>query len=187
MGLQPDKTLLNYRLSEKIGEGGMGVVWRATDTTLNRDVAVKILPQVFAEDQDRVARFEREAKLLASLNHAHIATIHGLHQVDGVHFLAMQFIRGQSLDQVLEEVKRLLFRDAALILGYTETDSLDASKWKSCEDCSESPGEKYFQICDKYREIMSKCNYIDFDDQIHFACQILEKYPDILEKYQTQA
>ena len=89
--------------------------------------------------------------------------------------------------QSLEEVKRLLFRDAALILGHTEIDSLVASKWKSCEDCSESPGEKYSQICDKYREIMSKCNYIDFDDQIHFACQILEKYPDILEKYQSQA
>jgi len=89
--------------------------------------------------------------------------------------------------QNLEEVKRLLFRDAALILGYTEIDSLNASKRKSCGDCSESPGEKYCRICDKYREIMSKCNYIDFDDQIHFACQILGKYPDILQKYQTQS
>jgi DNA helicase-2/ATP-dependent DNA helicase PcrA len=89
--------------------------------------------------------------------------------------------------QNLDEVKRLLFRDAALILGHTETDSLDASKCKSCGDCSESPCEEYCEICDKYREIMSKCNYIDFDDQIHFACQILEKYPDILEKYQAQA
>ena len=87
----------------------------------------------------------------------------------------------------MDEVKRLLFRDAALILGHTETDSLDASKCKSCGDCSESPGEKYCEICDKYREIMSKCNYIDFDDQIHFACQILEKNPEILEKYQAQA
>jgi len=81
----------------------------------------------------------------------------------------------------------LLFRDAALILGHTENDSLDASKCKSCGDCSESPCEEYCQICDKYREIMSKCNYIDFDDQIHFACQILEKYPAILKKYQAQA
>ena len=89
--------------------------------------------------------------------------------------------------QNLEEVKRLLFRDAALILGQTENDSLDASKCKSCGDCSESPGEEYCQICDKYREIMSKCNCVDFDDQIHFACQILENYPDILEKYQAQA
>lgn len=89
--------------------------------------------------------------------------------------------------QNLEEVKRLLFRDAALILGQTETDSLDASRCKSCGDCSESLGEKYCQICDKYREIMSKCNCVDFDDQIHFACKILENFPDILEKYQAQA
>ena len=68
-----------------------------------------------------------------------------------------------------EEIKRLLFRDASLILGYTEGSSLDASKCKSCGDCKESPGERYCEICDKYREIMSKCNYIDFDDQIHFA------------------
>lgn len=86
-----------------------------------------------------------------------------------------------------EEVKRLLFRDAALILGYDEEDSYEASKCKSCTDCSESPGDEYCEICEKYREIMSKCNYIDFDDQIHFACDILEKYPDILEKYQSRA
>ena len=86
-----------------------------------------------------------------------------------------------------EEVKRLLFRDAALILGHTEIDSLYASKCKSCSDCEESPGEKYCEICGKYREIMSKCNYIDFDDQIHFACQILENNPDILDNYQSKA
>ncbi|PYT16701.1 MAG: protein kinase, partial [Acidobacteria bacterium] len=70
----------HYRLVEKIGEGGMGVVWRALDTTLDREVAIKILPDLFSEDPDRLARFEREAKLLASLNHPGIATIHGLHQ-----------------------------------------------------------------------------------------------------------
>ena len=86
-----------------------------------------------------------------------------------------------------EEVKRLLFRDAALILGYDEEDSYEASKCKSCDDCSETPGEEYCEICDKYRGIMSKCNYIDFDDQIHFACDILEEYPDILDKYQNFA
>jgi len=86
-----------------------------------------------------------------------------------------------------EEVKRLMFRDAALILGYNEEDSYEASKCKSCTDCSESPGEKYCKICEKYREIMSKCNYIDFDDQIHFACDILEQYPGVLEKYRSRA
>lgn len=86
-----------------------------------------------------------------------------------------------------EEVKRLLFRDAALILEYDEEDSYEASKCKSRTDCSESPGKEYCEICEKYREIMSKCNYIDFDDQIHFACDILEQYPEVLEKYQLRA
>jgi DNA helicase-2/ATP-dependent DNA helicase PcrA len=85
-----------------------------------------------------------------------------------------------------EDVKRLLFRDAALILGYTEAQGFDASKCKSCGDCSEPPSVECCEICTKYREIMSKCNYIDFDDQIHFACQILENFPDILDKYQSQ-
>lgn len=86
-----------------------------------------------------------------------------------------------------EDVKRLIFRDAAQILGYTEEQSYDAARCKACYDCSESPGEGYCEICAKYREIMSKCNHIDFDDQIHFACDILETFPDILSKYQTQA
>lgn len=86
-----------------------------------------------------------------------------------------------------EDVKRLIFRDAALILGYTEEQSYDAAKCKACDDCSESPDKRYCEICAKYREIMSKCNYIDFDDQIHFACDILEEFPDILHKYQTQS
>ena len=63
-------SLLHYRLVEKIGEGGMGAVWRASDSTLGRDVAIKILPAEFASDPERLARFEREAKVLASLNHS---------------------------------------------------------------------------------------------------------------------
>lgn len=86
-----------------------------------------------------------------------------------------------------EDVKRLLFRDAALILGKTEYKSFEASKCKSMEDCNESLHGDNCQICEKYREIMSKCNYIDFDDQIHFACRILEENPDILDKYQMQS
>ena len=68
--IEAGQELLHYRLVEKIGEGGMGVVWRATDTSLARDVAIKILPDAFARNPDRLARFEREAKLLASLNGA---------------------------------------------------------------------------------------------------------------------
>ena len=99
MPLESGQDLLHYRLVEKIGEGGMGLVWKAVDTTLDREVAVKILPDAFAADPDRVSRFEREAKLLASLNHPNIATIHGFHQLSGVMFLAMELVEGQDLAQ----------------------------------------------------------------------------------------
>ncbi|HZM69257.1 MAG TPA: protein kinase [Candidatus Cryosericum sp.] len=97
MDLAPDRMLGHYRLVEKIGEGGMGVVWKGLDTALNREVAIKVLPDLFAADPDRLARFEREAKVLASLNHPGIATIHGLHQSEGVHFLAMELAPGIDL------------------------------------------------------------------------------------------
>ena len=90
MDLEPGKNLLHYRLVDKIGEGGMGVVWKAVDTDLDREVAIKVLPGAFAADTERLARFQREAKLLASLNHANIATVHGLHTSTGsVRFLAI--------------------------------------------------------------------------------------------------
>ena len=76
---EPGQNLSQYELIEKIGEGGMGEVWRALDTSLDREVALKLFPEAFAERADRLARFEREAKLLASLNHPNIAIIHGLH------------------------------------------------------------------------------------------------------------
>jgi serine/threonine-protein kinase len=95
--LEPGTLLLHYRLVACIGEGGMGVVWRAMDTTLDRQVAIKILPDVFANDPDRAARFDREARVLASLNHANITTVHSAHQVDGLRFLVMEFAHGENL------------------------------------------------------------------------------------------
>jgi len=86
-----------------------------------------------------------------------------------------------------ENVKRLMYRDAALILGYTEDDSKEALECKRYGDCKEEPEEKKCQICEQYWKIMSKCNYVDFDDQILFACRILEKNPTILRKYQFRA
>ncbi len=79
----------------------MGVVWKAVDTDLGREVAIKILPDSLAGDADRLARFEREARLLATLNHPNIAVIHGLHETDGVRFLAMELIQGEDLQQRL--------------------------------------------------------------------------------------
>jgi serine/threonine-protein kinase len=75
--MSPQQSIAHYRITSKLGEGGMGEVWRATDTKLGRDVALKILPASFAGDPARMARFEREAKALASLNHPHIAQIYG--------------------------------------------------------------------------------------------------------------
>jgi len=91
------KALSHYKILSKLGEGGMGVVWKALDTNLDREVAIKILPGTFAADAERLRRFEREAKLLASLNHPNIATVHGLHETDGIHFIAMEFVPGMTL------------------------------------------------------------------------------------------
>ncbi|NIM61112.1 MAG: protein kinase, partial [Acidobacteria bacterium] len=101
MTIEPGQMLLHYRLVEKIGEGGMGIVWKALDTNLDRDVAIKILPDTFAGDASRLARFEREAKTLASLSHPNIATVHGLHDAEGVRFLAMELVSGEDLAQRL--------------------------------------------------------------------------------------
>ena len=80
MSLTPGTRLGVYQITAPLGEGGMGQVWRARDTKLDRDVAIKVLPEAFAHDADRLARFTREAKTLASLNHPHIAAIYGLEE-----------------------------------------------------------------------------------------------------------
>ncbi len=90
-----------YTITREIGRGGMGVVYLARDTKLDRDVAIKALPPELAEDADRMARFEREAKLLASLNHPHIATIHGLEEADGNQYLILEYIEGETLAERL--------------------------------------------------------------------------------------
>jgi serine/threonine protein kinase len=97
MSLQPDQMLCHYRLVEKIGEGGMGEVWKARDTTLDREAAIKVLPEAFSSDADRLARFEREAKILATLKNPNIAAIYGLHEAEGVRFLAMELVAGEDL------------------------------------------------------------------------------------------
>ena len=91
------KTLGHYHVTEKLGAGGMGEVYRARDTRLNRDVAIKVLPEAFATDRERLMRFEREAQLLAQLNHPNIAAIHGFEDFDGVRFLALEYVPGPTL------------------------------------------------------------------------------------------
>ena len=95
------QTISHYKITSKLGEGGMGEVYRAEDTTLKREVAIKVLPEQFTQDADRLARLEREAQLLASLNHPNIAAIHSFEHSDGVHFLAMELVEGETLAQRL--------------------------------------------------------------------------------------
>ena len=97
MALAPGARRGPYEITAKIGAGGMGEVYRARDTKLDRDVALKILPEAFASDPERLARFEREAKTLAALNHPHIAHIHGLEESDGVRALVLEFVDGPTL------------------------------------------------------------------------------------------
>ncbi len=86
-----------YEVTSPIGKGGMGEVYRARDTKLDRDVAIKVLPEAFATNEERLARFEREAKLLASLNHPNIASIYGLEESDGVKALVLELVEGPTL------------------------------------------------------------------------------------------
>ncbi len=95
------KTLAHYEITAAIGKGGMGEVYQATDTKLGRSVAIKVLPEEFAQDAERVARFEREAKLLASLNHPNIAAIYGLEESEGIRFLVLELVEGQTLSERL--------------------------------------------------------------------------------------
>ena len=94
-----------YEVTAKIGEGGMGEVYRARDTTLDRDVALKVLPEAFTSDPDRLARFEREARVLASLNHPNIGTIYGLEEADGgkSRALVLELIEGPTLAERIKQ------------------------------------------------------------------------------------
>src|SRR5512134_3910921 len=97
MQLAPGTRLGPHEVISPLGAGGMGEVFRARDTRLGRDVAVKALPEAFAQDSERLARFEREARLLASLSHPNIAAIHGLEEVGGARYLVLEFVEGETL------------------------------------------------------------------------------------------
>jgi len=86
------RLLGHYTIESQLGAGGMGVVYKATDTKLGRAVAIKVLRDEFIQDGEHMARFEREARMLASLNHAHIAAIHGLEECDGTRFLVLEYV-----------------------------------------------------------------------------------------------
>ena len=95
--MEPGTTLGQYEVHELLGAGGMGEVWLATDTRLGRQVAIKILPEAVSGNPQSLARFEREAKAIALLEHSNIVTVYAIEEIDGVHLIAMQLIDGESL------------------------------------------------------------------------------------------
>ncbi len=123
MNLSPGQTLGHYRILEKAGAGGMGVVYRAEDTRLRRQVALKVLPAAVTASADRLGRFEAEARAVAALSHPNVVTIHAVEEVGGVHFLAMEWVEGRTLDRHAREAAQTgtglpldLFRRIALPL-----------------------------------------------------------------------
>ena len=101
MSLTPGARIGPYEVTTRIGVGGMGEVYRATDTKLGRHVAIKVLPAAVAQDGDRLARFDREARTLAALNHPNIAAIYGLEDANGAKALVMELVEGEDLSQRL--------------------------------------------------------------------------------------
>ena len=97
MRLEAGQKLSHYRLVEKIGEGGMGVVWRARDDKLRRDVALKVLPAELVQDPERRRRLMREARSAAAINHPNIGTVHEVDEADGTVFIAMELVEGRTL------------------------------------------------------------------------------------------
>src|ERR1700675_3798440 len=102
MPLTPNAKLGPYEILTLLGVGGMGEVYRAKDSRLDRDVAIKVLPESMCREKERVMRFEREAKLLATLNHPHIAAIHGFEECNGKKFLVLEYVEGESLSDRLK-------------------------------------------------------------------------------------
>jgi serine/threonine protein kinase/Tol biopolymer transport system component len=120
----------SYQVLSKIGEGGMGEVYRAKDTKLRRDVAVKVLPRAFARDPERLARFEREAQILASLNHKNIAAIYGLEESNGVHFLVLELVEGETFAERIERHGPLPL-EKALVLSQQVAEALEYAHKKA--------------------------------------------------------
>ena len=128
MALKIGTQLGSHEITALLGKGGMGEVYRARDTKLKRDVAIKILPDEFSRDPDRVSRFQREAEVLASLNHPNIAAIYDLQEAKGSRFLVLELVEGETL---AERVKRgPLPIDEALSIAKSICEALEAAHEK---------------------------------------------------------
>ncbi len=119
------KTLAHYEITEKLGQGGMGEVFRARDAKLERDVAIKVLPEAMSRNPERVLRFQREARALAALNHVNIGAIYGFEEVGDVRFLVLELIEGDTLGDRLKAGP--LPVDETLTIGKQIAEALEAA------------------------------------------------------------
>jgi len=143
------RTIAHYRVMEKIGEGGMGVVYRGHDSRLKRDVAIKVLPDVFAGDLERKARFEREARLLATLTHPNIAAIHGLEEAESKPCLIIELVEGQTLAERLK--KGRIPMDETLDICRQVAEGLEAAHEKGVIHRDLKPGNVMITSDDKVK------------------------------------
>src|SRR6185436_17037396 len=125
MELSSGTRLGPYEILSPLGAGGMGEVYRARDRKLDRDVALKILPELFSADPDRIARFEREARTLGSLNHPNIAQIYGLEDANGLRTLVMELVEGPTLSERIASSS--IRADEALVIARQIADALESA------------------------------------------------------------
>src|ERR1051325_6882431 len=132
------KILGQYEIESRLGAGGMGEVYRARDMRLGRSVAIKLLPQAFVGDRDRAARFEREAKALAALNHLNVATLYGFEEFEGAYFLVMELIEGETRSERI--ARGPIAADEALRMLHQIAEALEAAHAKGIIHRDLKPG-----------------------------------------------